>query len=241
MRPLLDAEVAAPPRLQAMRVQIAAGERIALIGANGSGKTTLLKALAGIDGAGSKTHVDGELLERVPPARRAKLLAFLPASRDVRWPIPVRDVIALGLNRPEPSRVDQLLDRLRLTDLAERPIDRLSTGERARALLARALAERPRLLLLDEPLSNLDPAWVLRTLDLLDEVASAGTGIALALHDLSLLHRFDRVWMLDHGRLVSDLPPGELLAAPDFASVFEVEPAPTGWALRPSADRRSSP
>ena len=241
MTPILDAEIAAPPRLQAMSLQIAAGERIALIGPNGSGKTTLLKALAGIEASASQIRVTGESLERVPPTRRAKLLAFLPASRDVRWPIPVRDVIALGLTRPNHSRVDQLLERLRLTDLAERTIDRLSTGERARALLARALAECPRLLLLDEPLSNLDPAWVLRTLDLLDEVAREGAGIALALHDLTLLHRFDRVWMLDHGRLVADLPPEQLLASPEFASVFEVEPAQAGWALRPLADRRSSP
>jgi iron complex transport system ATP-binding protein len=241
MTPLLDAEIAAPPRLHAMRLQMAAGERIALIGPNGSGKTTLLKALAGIEGQGSRTQVAGEPLERVPSARRAKLLAFLPGSRDVRWPIPVRDVVALGLAKPDPSRVDQLLERLRLGDLAERPIDRLSTGERARALLARALTERPRLLLLDEPLSNLDPAWVLRTLDLLDEIARDGTGIALALHDLSLLHRFDRVWMLNRGHLIADKPPGELLASPDFASVFDVEPAATGWALRPSANPRSLP
>lgn len=241
MTPLLSAEVAAPPRLQAMRLEILAGEKIALIGPNGSGKTTLLRALAGIDDDASSVYIQGESLTLVPPARRAKLLAFLPASRDVRWPIPVRDVIALGLAKPDPARVDQLLERLRLTDLAERPIDRLSTGERARALLARALADRPRLLLLDEPLSNLDPAWALRTLDLLDGIASEGCGIALALHDLSLIGRFDRVWMLDHGRLVADLPPAKLLASPEFASVFEVEPASTGWALRPSADRRSSP
>jgi iron complex transport system ATP-binding protein len=243
MTPLLEASVALPPRLQKVEVSIAAGERVALIGPNGSGKTTLLRALAGIEGstASTGTTVAGEALGSAAPARRSALLGFLPASRDVRWPIPVRDVIALGLTRPDDLRVAHLLDRLQLTQLAERPIDQLSTGERARALLGRALADRPRLLLLDEPLSNLDPAWALRTLDLLDEVARDGSGIALALHDLSLLHRFDRVWMLDRGRLVADLPPAELLASPDFAEVFGVEPDGTGWALRPAADPRSSP
>ena len=99
-----------------MRIEISAGEKIALIGPNGSGKTTLLRALAGIDDDASSVHIQGESLTLVPPARRAKLLAFLPASRDVRWPIPVRDVIALGLAKPDPARVDQLLERLRLKE-----------------------------------------------------------------------------------------------------------------------------
>ncbi|GAA4009143.1 ABC transporter ATP-binding protein [Sphingomonas humi] len=233
MTALLHASVASPPRLQVTEVSLAPGERIALIGPNGSGKTTLLKALAGIEGQATDLRLDGERLSDIPPARRAALLAFLPASREVRWPIPVRDVIALGLNRPDPERVDELLDRLSLTELAERPIDLLSTGERARALLGRALASRPKILLLDEPLSNLDPAWVLRTLDLLDEVTHEGSAVVLALHDLSLLGRFDRVLMLDGGRLVADMPPAALLASPLFGDAFGVEPDGAGWTLRP--------
>jgi iron complex transport system ATP-binding protein len=213
---------------------------VALIGPNGSGKTTLLRALAGIEGGAAGTEIDGVTLASAPPARRAELLGFLPASREVRWPIPVRDVIALGLVQRDDARVAELLALLQLTELAERPVDRLSTGERARALLGRALASRPGLLLLDEPLSNLDPAWVLRTLNLLDEVARSGSSLVLALHDLSLLHRFDRVWMLDRGRLVADLAPAALLASPKFGAVFGVEPSGTGWALRPQANSRSS-
>lgn len=239
MMPLLEAEAALVPRLKTTKVSISAGERVALIGPNGSGKSTLLKALAGIEGDQSAVTIAGERLDSTAPARRTQLLAFLPASRELRWPIPVRDVIALGLTKPDAVRVDELLDRLQLRDLAERPVDRLSTGERARALLGRALASRPRLLLLDEPLSNLDPAWVLRTLDLLEEVASAGASLVMALHDLALLRRFDRVWMLDQGSLVADLPPDELLQSSDFRRVFEVEPDGSGWALRTSADPQS--
>lgn len=241
---VLEAFVALAPRLQLVRIDIAAGERVALIGPNGSGKTTLLRALAGIEGdrlPGTGIRIAGEDLHAVSPASRSRLLSFLPASREVRWPIPVRDVIALGLTRPDEQRVAELLEQLRLGAFAERPIDSLSTGERARALLGRALANRPHLLLLDEPLSNLDPAWALRTLDLLDETSRHGTAVVLALHDLSLLRRFDRVLMLDAGRLVADLPPQALLPSEDFARVFEVEADGSGWALSPSADPRSSP
>lgn len=241
MTPLLDAEVALPPRLQPTKVSIAAGERVALIGPNGSGKTTLLRTLAGIEGNPSRILLAGEALGRLLPTRRSQLLSFLPASRDARWPIPVRDVIALGLAQPDRRRIDYLLSQLQLTGLAERPIDLLSTGERARALFGRALAGRPRLLLLDEPLSNLDPAWVLRTLDLIDEVAREGCGLLTSLHDLSLLRRFDRVLLMDRGHLVADLTPLELLTSPAFATAFDVEPDGTGWKLRPAADRRSSP
>lgn len=243
MTPLLEASVGLPPRLQPVRVTAQAGERIAVIGPNGSGKSTLLRALAGIEqGSHDGTiAIGGVDLLAAPPASRPRLLSFLPASRDVRWPIPVRDVVALGLPRPDPARVEALLARLQLEVLADRPVDLLSTGERARTLLGRALASRPRLLLLDEPLSNLDPAWVLRTLDLLDKVASEGTAIILALHDLSVLARFDRVWMLDRGRLVADMKAEQLLASPTFRDIFEVEPEGPGWRLRPSADPQSLP
>lgn len=112
MTPLLKAEVALAPRLKTTKVSICAGERVALIGPNGSGKSTLLKALAGIEGDQSAVTIAGERLESTAPARRGQLLAFLPASRELRWPIPVRDVIALGLAKPNAERVDELLDRL---------------------------------------------------------------------------------------------------------------------------------
>ncbi|GAA4016970.1 ABC transporter ATP-binding protein [Sphingomonas swuensis] len=248
MTPLVEARgIAKPGRLEALDLRLAAGKRVAVIGPNGSGKTSLLRALAGIADASAPgassfggMTIEGEVIAEAPPARRRRLLSFLPATREVAWPIPVRDVIALGLDRPEPARVEELLDSLDLTPLAERPIDSLSTGERARALLARALAPRPRLLLLDEPLSNLDPAWALRTLDLLSDAASAGAAVLVSVHDLSLVGGFDRVLMLSEGRLVADGAPAAVLASALFGEVFGIAPGPTGWTLSPSADPRSS-
>ena len=235
MTPLLEAEVAVPGRLQPTRVIAHAGERIAVIGPNGSGKTSLLRAIA----VGSRAvTIAGERLDALTSARR-RLLSFLPASRDVAWSIPVRDVIALGLDQPDEQRVSDLLQALDLTPFADRPIDRLSTGERARALLGRALAPKPRLLLLDEPLSNLDPAWVLRTLDVLDGAAAEGAALLVSLHDLSLIGRFDRVLMMDGGAVRFDGSPQALMASPLFGEVFGIEAEGSGWKLRPRADPQS--
>ena len=245
MTPFLDArDIAVPGRLAPLDLRIAAGERVAVIGPNGSGKTSLLRALAGITEPAADLAIGSERIADSSPARRRKLLAFLPASREVHWPIPVRDVIALGLDRPDPARVEELLAALDLAALAERPVDTLSTGERARALLARALAPRPQLLLLDEPLSNLDPAWALRTLDLLADAAEQGSALLVSVHDLSLVRGFTRVLMLAEGRLVADGTPDAVLGSAGFGEVFGVEPAATGWKLRapvsPGADPRSS-
>lgn len=240
MTALLDAAVSLEPRLAPVTLSTGPGDRIALIGPNGSGKSTLLRALAGIEGKATTLRIAEQDLLQALPASRQRLVSFLPASRDVRWPVPVRDVIALGLPEPDPARVDDLLGRLQLQELADRPVDLLSTGERTRALLGRALAPSPKLLLLDEPLSNLDPAWVLRILDLLDEVADAGTAIILALHDLAVIDRFERVWMLDGGRIAADCAPADLFELRAFSEAFGVEPAGRGWKLRPLADPRSS-
>jgi len=239
MTPLLDAAVAQPPRLAATALRIAVGERVAVIGPNGSGKTSLLRALGQIEGTGL-VRIAGEDVAAAAPARRRALLSFLPAAREVAWPIPVRDVITLGLDRPDLARVDELLSALDLDALAERPIDTLSTGERARVLLGRALAPRPRMLLLDEPLSNLDPAWALRILDLLQTAAERGSALLLALHDLALLHRFDRVLLMDKGMVVLDSKPAETFASAAFAQVFGIVADGPGWRLSPAEGPRSS-
>lgn len=226
-------------RLEPTDLAVAAGQLVAVVGPNGGGKTSLLRALARVEQAGGTVAIDGEDLDEAPEARRRRLLSFLPASRDVGWPIAARDVIELGLEQPDPARIDELIELFEFALLASRPIDRLSTGERARVLMARALAARPRVLLLDEPLSNLDPYWVLRFLDLFDEARRDGTVVVVSLHDLAHLPRFDRALLIDQGHLVVDDEPEKLLNNSLFEQVFRIDVEDGRPTLRP-ADRRSS-
>ncbi|WP_310468289.1 ABC transporter ATP-binding protein [Sphingomonas sp.] len=242
MTSLLEAHaVTIAGRLAPTDLAVPAPALIALIGPNGGGKTSLLRALADAEKDGGSVVIDSEVASQAPPARRPHLLTFLPASRAMTWPIAARDVIALGLPRPDPDRIDELVAEFELEDLASRPIDRLSTGERARVLLARALAPRPRLLLLDEPLSNLDPYWVVRTLAILRGAVTSGSAAIVALHDLAQLASFDRALLVDCGQVLADAIPSEILKLTAFGDAFRVEPSGTGWRVRPPADPRSSP
>lgn len=240
MTSLVAKGVALDARLHPTDLAVASGELIAVVGPNGGGKTSLLRSLARVERAAGEVMIDGEAIDQSPEARRRQLLAFLPASRDIGWPIAARDVIALGLARHDPARIDELLAWFELAPLADRPVDRLSTGERARVLMARALAAKPRLLLLDEPLSNLDPYWVLRFLNQFRASADAGQMVLVAVHDLSLIGRFDRALLVADGRVQMDEAPADLMASKRFEQIFRVHRAADGdWAIRPE-DRQSS-
>jgi iron complex transport system ATP-binding protein len=233
--------LAMPGRLHPTELDVKAGELVALVGPNGGGKTSLLRALARIEGASGVVAIDGEEIDEAPMARRRQLLSFLPASRDATWPISARDVIRLGLDRDDEPRVDELVSLLELDRLADRPVNQLSTGERARVLSARALVGNPKLLLLDEPLSNLDPYWVLRFLDIFETAAQSGQAVLVALHDLNQLDRFSRALLISDGRIQMDEAPASLVVSGRFEQIFRISAANGRWAIRKPEDPRSSP
>lgn len=240
MTSTLSASAAAiPGRLDPADLAADAGELIALIGPNGGGKTSLLRALARVDGATGSVILNGQPFDTMAINRRRKLVAFLPASHDVAWPVPVEDYVALS--GASDDAIARWLVELELDTLTERPIDRLSTGERSRAMLARAFAAEPQLLLLDEPLSNLEPYWVLRVLDILRREAERGAIVLASLHDLHQLDTFDRVLMVAAGKIVADGQPPGIVVTAAFEDVFRVAFANGMVEFRPTEGPRSSP
>jgi iron complex transport system ATP-binding protein len=244
--PIVEAEgLAIAGRLRPTSLAVAAPQLVCLVGPNGSGKTSLLHAIAGIGGAVGAVRIGGRDARAAGADERRRLLAFLPATREIAWPLAARDVVALGL--PSGAGVEAAeaaLAELELGAFAERRVDRLSTGERSRVLLARVLAARPRLLLLDEPVANLDPLWALRLMDHLAMlVRERGQAAILALHDLDIAARYaDRLIVMNEGGIAAEGPPRALLEGPMIGAVFGIERGAEGWRpLSPREHPRSSP
>jgi iron complex transport system ATP-binding protein len=208
-----------PGRLVDASLEVAAGELVCLVGPNGSGKTSLLHALAGIGGDTGHVSLDGVDPRRLGPAPRSRAFTYLPASRDLPWPLLARDLIALGGG-------GGVVAGLELDGVLDRRVDTLSTGERGRVLIARALAPRPKLLLLDEPTANLDPLWQVRLMELVRAELAGGDRCALvAIHDLDAAQRYaDRILVMDKGRIAA-----EGLAGPHVAQIFGIEKVDGLW------------
>jgi iron complex transport system ATP-binding protein len=228
-------DVALAGRLERTSLELRGGELTCLVGPNGSGKTSLLHTLARIGSPSGTVLIDGINPAHEPPARRASLLSYLAASRDISWPLIARDLVGLGLpDGVPPSRIEQTLALFELQALADRRIDHLSTGERSRLLIARALATHARLLLLDEPTANLDPLWQLRLMDhLRDLVRSKDRAVLVAMHDLDLARRYaDRLLIMESGRIEADGKPAHLLTGGHIERVFGIVADQGGWRPR---------
>jgi iron complex transport system ATP-binding protein len=230
---LLEAQgLALAGRLHATDLAIEGPQLVCLVGPNGSGKTSLLHALAGIGSPSGRATVDGRDLRSAAPGARRRLFSYLPAAREAAWPLTARDLVRLGL--PAGADGDEAEDALAVLSLeafAERRVDRLSTGERSRVLIARALAPKPRLLLLDEPVANLDPLWQLKLMDLLAAaVRERGQAVLIALHDLDLAARYaERLIVMESGRIAADGEPRALIADGAIRTVFGIEKGEDGW------------
>ncbi|MBP2477318.1 iron complex transport system ATP-binding protein [Crossiella equi] len=201
------------------------GSWLAVIGPNGAGKSTLLKAVAGVLPHTGRLALDGTEVTNLPARARARLLGYAPQTPLLPEGLTVTDYALLGrtphlglLARESPSDlslVTDVLSRLDLTHLADRPLPTLSGGERQRAVLARVLAQQTGVLLLDEPTTGLDIGHAQALLDLVDRLRRAdGTTVLTTLHDLTLAGQYaDQLLMLDQGRVVAVGAPGEVLTA----------------------------
>jgi iron complex transport system ATP-binding protein len=207
---------------------------VALAGPNGAGKSTLLKALSGVLPADhGAIRIGGHEHATWPAAERALKVAYLPQERTLHWSLSARAIVALGRLPHRPSgggetardrdAIALALATMDATHLADRPVLELSGGERARILIARALAQAPVVLLADEPAAGLDPAHQWALFEALASAADRGVRVIVALHDLTLASRFaTQMVLLNGGRVVSVGPPAAVLTPEVLARIYGI-------------------
>ena len=209
--------------------ELAPGKLYIMVGPNGAGKTTLLKAMASLVPLQSgMISYNGLDLALQRSGVRAEHIAYLPQERSIAWDLSCVDVAALGAQHLAPELARQKafaeLQALGLQEVADRGVFKLSGGQRARVLLARVLVSQADVLLLDEPLIALDPAWQRQVLIRLKQRAEVGQTVILSLHDLHLAAQFaDTVLLMDKGRLVKTDGPEKIFIPNLLSDVFNLK------------------
>lgn len=203
--------------LHEISLQAHAGEFIAVLGPNGAGKSTLLKVLAGLIRPDTgQVLLDAKSLSALSQRQLAARRAYLPQNPHLEWPLPVERLVALGLTPKLPARgglpqefrpaIEKALQACDLTNRRAQAATTLSGGEFARAMLARAIVGAPQILIVDEPITGLDPRHAMQSMALLRSFAKSGTLVIASLHDLTLAARYpSRVIVLVDGSVLGDV------------------------------------
>lgn len=221
--------------LDRVSVELAAGEMVGVLGPNGAGKSTLLRTLAGMQPAlGGELTVEGESLAMLSPRQRARRIGVVLPERVAPGMLRGADLVALGryprtgwsgrLGRTDLEVVERMMRAVGAGHLAGRDVAALSDGERQRLMIARALAQEPRLLILDEPTAYLDLPGRVEVMHLLARLAGEGSAVLISTHDLDLaLRTAVRVWLIDRCGGLRAGTPAELLRAGAFEQAFASE------------------
>jgi iron complex transport system ATP-binding protein len=220
-----------PLALTRVSCAVQSGELVAVVGPNGSGKTTLLRALLGLvpleEGS---ALVDGRPVASWSRRRLAQTIGVVGQQEETVFPLSVAETVMLGryaylgaLGAPgERAVVQTALERCDIADLAQRPVDSLSGGEWKRVRVARALAQEPRALVLDEPTASLDVRHEMELFELVSQLVRDGLGGLVITHHLNLAARFaQRILLLDSGSVVATGTPSEVLTRETLSRVFE--------------------
>ncbi|RDH83323.1 MAG: ABC transporter [endosymbiont of Escarpia spicata] len=230
----LSLSIGDQPILEAVDIELKKGEILGLIGPNGAGKSSLLRCLAGsvrtdsgVLQLGQQRFVD------IPRNERARRIAYLPQQTEVHWPLSVTRIIELGriphlepwgkLSERDQQVIESVIADADLLPFRHRPFNTLSGGERARVLLARALAAEPEILLADEPVAALDPAHQLDVMEMLAEHCSRGNAAIVVLHDLRLAAHFcQRLQLLHQGCTLAVGKLGEVLTPDNLENAYQI-------------------
>jgi len=222
------------PILHGVNVEVPAGKIVGLIGPNGAGKSTLIRALLGLLPLGDgRVTLDGEDFKNLSLRDRASRIAYAPQGAPVHWPLTVDHLVGLGriphlspwrkLSDADQHAIEQAMVLTDTTHLQSRIATTLSGGERARVMLARALAVEAPYLLADEPVASLDPFHQLQVMDILRQQAADGAGVMVVLHDLSLAMRYcDEIIILLNGLVLASGTPSDVLTDDNLRTAFSI-------------------
>lgn len=211
------------------------GEVLALLGPNGAGKTTLFKTILGLLALQQgQVLFDGVPLDTLTRTERAKRIAYVPQAHAALFPFSVHDVVLMGRAAQvppssAPGKQDRkvtmaALERLGMAHLSDRPYTEISGGERQMVLIARALAQQPKVLVMDEPTASLDYGNQMRVLSHVRQLAKEGMAIVLSTHNPD--HVFmvaDRVALLHDGALVASGHPADVLTPQKIRQLYDID------------------
>ncbi len=211
------------PVIRGIDLELRSGDFFGLIGPNGCGKSTLLRTVTGVlEVTAGSVELAGRLVAQMTAKERARTVAVVPQSDGGGFAFSVRETVAMGrhphlrwyemLGRDDHRVVDEALELTGTAELAGRNIGELSGGERQRAIIARALAQQPQILLLDEQTSALDASIQAEVLNLLDRLrAERGLTYVMVSHDLAVIsHMCERLMVMEHGLSVEELTRDDL-------------------------------
>jgi len=215
------------PLISRISFSVGQGEFIGLLGANGSGKSTILKL-----GSGILRPQAGEVMLWSKPLStyrnrdRAKLISYLPQTLDITVPFTIRELVAMGLypyDIPPAMDIDSALEIVGLLEKASAHLTDLSGGERRRTFIAMTLVQGAGLLMLDEPLANLDIKYQFEILKLLKELKlTKNISIIMALHDINIALQFDKVMLIKEGKMIGCGVPEAVLTKSTLKDTFDV-------------------
>ena len=226
------------PAVDGATVSVRAGSLFGIIGPNGSGKSTLLRLLLGVLHPDSgHVRYEGRALAQWSRRALARRIGVVAQAEEMPFPITVRELVSMGRyphlgpwrrsSRADDLAIEVAMERCAVSEFASRPVDRLSGGERQRARIARALAQEPVTLVLDEPTALLDIAHEMAIFELLAGLSRTdGTTIVLVTHHLNLAARYaNELLLLDRGRVVAGGEPRDVLTRDIIERVY-------GWPVR---------